>query len=675
MWPLREVSRLSRLYAALTAINQAIVRATSSDELLVTICRVLCEQGGFRMAWIGRYQPGTHEIRPVASWGDDRAYLATIQVRGDDTDRGRGPTGTAFREGRGVISNDLSSDPSSAPWWDALASQGYRAAAVFPIREAGSVSGTLSVYAEEPQYFREREVSLLEEAAADLSHALDNFARERERRRTEDTIRRERDFSDAVLRSLPGVLYMYDDQRRFLRWNTNLEQVTGYSATELPAMDPLDLIADRSRPAVATAIEHVFERGASVVEAELRGKQGASRPYHFTGVKVVIDGQPCLIGVGIDLTAQHEAEQAQRESDARYRTLFDHAPDGILILDPSGRCIDANPGICRMLNYRRDELVDANAVGGDWREIVATGERELHRKDGSVVPGDVIATVMPDGNVLAVIRDATARKQAERAIREANESLERKIEERTHELQAALVRAEAADHLKSAFLATMSHELRTPLNSILGFTGILHQGLAGPINAEQRKQLGMVRTSARHLLELINDVLDISKIEAEQLQTHAVEFDVRGALERAVASVLPLAKAKGLTLELVIAPEVTAIVSDRRRVEQVVLNLLSNAIKFTERGGVTVVADRVDATLHIRVRDSGVGIKPEDLAMLFQPFRQIETGLARRHEGTGLGLAISRRLAGLLGGDISVASTVDRGSEFTVTLPTIGSSR
>jgi signal transduction histidine kinase len=218
----------------------------------------------------------------------------------------------------------------------------------------------------------------------------------------------------------------------------------------------------------------------------------------------------------------------------------------------------------------------------------------------------------------------------------------------------------------------MSHELRTPLNSIIGFTGILRQELPGPLNAEQAKQLDMVRGSARHLLALINDVLDISKIEAGELDVSRDMFDVRSSVEEVMRLVTPEANRKGLSLSAAIGPDVGAIVSDQRRFEQILLNLVGNAVKFTERGEVAIECQSRDGAIVTSVRDTGPGIRPADLPRLFQPFQQIESGLDRRHDGTGLGLSICRSLAALLGGEVGVVSQWGSGSTFSLTLPATG---
>ncbi|MDD4357536.1 MAG: ATP-binding protein [Smithellaceae bacterium] len=255
-----------------------------------------------------------------------------------------------------------------------------------------------------------------------------------------------------------------------------------------------------------------------------------------------------------------------------------------------------------------------------------------------------------------------------RELQKINQEMEQRIIERTAQLEVEKTKAESADRLKSAFLATMSHELRTPLNSIIGFTGILLQKLGGPLNEEQEKQLGMVYNSARHLLDLINDVLDISKIEAGQLNVVHERFDLRESIERVMKSSQPLAAKKGIELSSTFAPEIGVITSDRRRVEQILLNLISNAIKFTEQGFVRLRGEVRGNDIAIDVQDSGIGIKQEDMGLLFNAFQQIESGITRKYDGTGLGLSICKKLAQLLGGEIRVASEWGKGSTFSLIL-------
>lgn len=287
------------------------------------------------------------------------------------------------------------------------------------------------------------------------------------------------------------------------------------------------------------------------------------------------------------------------------------------------------------------------------------------------------ANALIDSRKLNLVRDICAplalaieNARLYEQIKLHTEELEQRVSERTEELQIAMEKARTADHLKSAFLATMSHELRTPLNSIIGFTGILLQGLAGPLNAEQQKQMGMVQGSSRHLLALINDVLDISKIEAGQLRLSISTFDLRVSIEKMVKLVSPSAEKKKLNLRLDLAPDLTQITLDQCRFEQVILNLINNAVKYSDKGQIIVQSYLENAqTIIVSVSDTGIGIKEENLAHLFQPFYQVETGLARKYEGTGLGLSITRKLLDMMGGTIAVTSRIGHGSTFTIRLP------
>ena len=245
-------------------------------------------------------------------------------------------------------------------------------------------------------------------------------------------------------------------------------------------------------------------------------------------------------------------------------------------------------------------------------------------------------------------------------------SLRRKIE---GELMEAKEGAESANRVKSAFLASMSHELRTPLNSIIGFTGILLNELPGPLNLEQKKQLKMVKGSSQHLLDLINDVLDISKIEAGEVEITKESFSLTQVIDQVAESLRPLAEQKGLSLFAKVDPDVDVVANDERRVRQVLINLVNNAVKFTEAGEVNIVCRKQGAHVEVRVTDTGIGIREEDMDKLFKPFQQIDTGTSRRYDGTGLGLSVCKRILGMMGGAIHVESQLGKGSTFAFTLP------
>jgi signal transduction histidine kinase len=255
-------------------------------------------------------------------------------------------------------------------------------------------------------------------------------------------------------------------------------------------------------------------------------------------------------------------------------------------------------------------------------------------------------------------REVAERKRAEEDMRKFAEQLKK-----------ANTRLQEMDRLKSVFLASMSHELRTPLNSIIGFTGIILQGMSGEVSHEQRKQLSMVKNSASHLLSLINEILDMSKIEAGKVKLTLEEFSLNDVAREVMETLSPTANEKGLEL-MTEMPEGITLSSDRRRLKQILMNLVSNAVKFTDRGSVKITARVLgDENLEARVIDTGIGIKKEDMNKLFLPFQQVGASLTKKHEGTGLGLHLSKKLADLLGGDISAKSEYGRGSEFVFTIP------
>ena len=426
----RQLQRISRLYDALSQVNQVITHTQTRGALFERVCRALVERGGFRMAWIGMHDLETHELVPAGSAGDEHGYLTGIKVYADERPEGQGPGGIAFRTGKAFICNDVPHNGVRLAWRAKLLETGLLSLSAFPVRQQDSVSGVLLVYSDDPHFFQDREIALLDETAANISFALDDMAAKEQREQAEKSARNERQFSATMIESMPGVLYFYDEQGRFLRWNRNFETATGYTGSEIGWMHPLDFIGDEHKAEVKARIEEVFEKGESFVEASLKTKAGGAIPYFFTGRRILYNGMPCLVGMGIDISARKQVEAERRSIEGRYRSLFEHAPDGILVADQDGRYLDTNASMCRMLGYARDELVGMDATGIVVPEELTRIEpaidsilsrREFHqewrfrRKDGSTFPAEVFAVTMPDSNILAMIRDITERKQAEEA--------------------------------------------------------------------------------------------------------------------------------------------------------------------------------------------------------------------------------------------------------------------
>lgn len=337
----------------------------------------------------------------------------------------------------------------------------------------------------------------------------------------------------------------------------------------------------------------------------------------------------------------------------------------------------------QILNKYVDEILQEPSLSGrleKYRKAIEE-KRTVQWEEISFFPsgeknGMVSITPLFDSNgkcinMVGTVHDITARKRAEEELKLHRDHLEELVIQRTVELEIEKENAQSADRLKSAFLATMSHELRTPLNSIIGFTGILMQERPGPLNDEQKKQLGMAQNSARHLLSLINDVLDISKIEAGQLKMNFQFFNLHDIINKVVDTNKPFADKKKLKILVSVDENLKDIRSDNLRVQQILLNLVNNAIKFTETGIINISCCTAGEFVIIKITDTGIGIEKEKIEQLFKPFMQIDTGLTRKHEGTGLGLSICRKLTEMLNGKIEVESIYGSGSTFTITLPII----
>lgn len=428
------------------------------------------------------------------------------------------------------------------------------------------------------------------------------------------------------------------------------------------------------------AFTMVHKDGSQVV-TEFDGRVAYTRGHQFKQTHCIMR----------DVTEKARVEGALRESETKFRAVFEGAGIGIAIARRDGTVIDANPALEQMCG-----LTVAEIPGGQFLTLVHAADRgpmaarfgamkwvpgettesqevRFLRPDGTLFWGRYVGSVIEHGEepvVITMIDDVTIRKEAEAALTAYSDDLERIVHARTEQLELANRQLVEATEAKDRFLAGMSHELRTPLNSILGFTGVMRQGLAGPLTEEQERQLDMVKRSGRHLLSLVDQVLDLSRIEAGLDGVHANEFELVAFVNGIADGLRPLADEKHLTLDVDVPDAATIVHTDEGKLRQILINVVSNALKFCERGGVALaVAAGADGFLRFTVEDTGPGIPEVDRPFVFDAFYQGSIPDTAKAKGTGLGLSISRNLANALGGDITFVSIEGKGTTFVVRVP------
>jgi PAS domain S-box-containing protein len=513
------------------------------------------------------------------------------------------------------------------------------------------------------------------------------------------------------------AIFALDTEGYILSWNAGAERFKGYKADEIIGKH-FSIFYPEEKKAEKFP-EEELRVAAKVGRFEDEGwriRKDGTRFWANVVITALRDRTGRLVGyakVTRDLTERRMAEEALRASEERFRLLVQGVKDyAIFMLDADGRIGSWNDGAQRITGYNANEILGRHFSIFYPREDVARRktERELEiaraegkyeeegwrvRKDGTTFWSSVLITPIYNkaGKLVGygkVTRDLTERRAAEeRALEDARrvavqEAGLHAAEERTRELQdlAEQLRtqtielaqrreeAETANQAKSAFLAAMSHELRTPLNAIGGYAELIEMGLSGPVTDQQREHLERIRRSQQHLLGIINDLLNFSRIEAGQLTYEVAAHSVNELLDSVGQMIVPQTRAKGIHFEACAVAGDVRIMADRAKVEQVLLNLLSNAVKFTERDGrVWLTCERVGPSVAITVHDTGLGIPEDQLQAIFEPFVQVGRSLSNMREGTGLGLAISRDLARGMGGEIVVKSILGAGSAFTLSLP------
>jgi PAS domain S-box-containing protein len=487
-----------------------------------------------------------------------------------------------------------------------------------------------------------------------------------------------RTFADLLSLETPDAVIVTRPDGRVLYWNNEAGNIFGYSAAEAVGrpLDALIIPAGRQEQEYQLRDEAI-EKGLSAFEAT-RSKKGGSLVHVVVTNKAIYDEEgrvEFIISTKKDATHLKALRDA-RFVESKYRDLLESTPDAIIMANETGRIVLANSQAERLFLYDRGELVGKpiELLLPDRYRGLHVGHRsgyfteprtrlmgaglELHglRQGGNEFPVEISLSPLRTEEgmlVMSAIRDISDRKRIERTLQEKNAELER------------------ANQAKDRFLASMSHELRTPLNGIIGFAEFLSDGKPGPLNGKQKEYLGDILNSGRHLLHLINDMLDLVKIQAGKADLSIERFRLTDVISEVCSGVRPIAEGKRIDVRTVIDPGIDYVTLDLQRFKQILFNLLSNALKFTNDGGHVgiVVEPYPNRRFRLSVSDDGIGIRAEDVGRLFTEFEQLDTGTARRFGGTGLGLALTRSLAELQGGTVGVESEIGKGSTFHVILP------
>jgi PAS domain S-box-containing protein len=508
-----------------------------------------------------------------------------------------------------------------------------------------------------------------------------------EHKRTEENLRKEKELTDALIESLPGGAYLVDARGKILRWNRYGEAATGYSGDDFARMNQMDLVPPEERARVQAELVTAFQRGHNRVELNILTKNGARVPFLLTAVRIMRDGAPFLVGLGVDLREQRRAERALKESEERKRVILESSLDAIISIDHLGLVIEWNRAAQEIFGFSSAEVMGKEMA----TLIVPPHLRESHRKglaryqetgegpvlgkrfefsalraDGSQFPVELTIVHTPFGGMptfTAFVRDITSRKRYEEELHRLNAELEQRVQQRTAEL-------EAANQELEAFSYTVSHDLRTPLRAIDGFTKKLTREYEAQLPAEASRQLGRVRANAQQMGQLIDDLLAFSRLGRQTLRKQPVA--PAELVRQAIADLRSEWEERQVEIHVGNLPDcdLPACEGDPALLKQVFLNLLSNAFKYSR--------DRVPAVIEVGsyqdaqgecvyfVKDNGAGFDMRYADKLFGVFQRLHR--PEEYEGTGVGLAIVRRIIHRHGGRIWAEAEVDTGATFYFTL-------
>jgi PAS domain S-box-containing protein len=660
-----------RRVAALTALHETGLALSAQLDLPILLRTITERAARLLEAPMGGFYlllPDEQTLELVVSYNNDRDYTG-YRLR-----LGEGLSGKVAQTGEPMIVDDYHEWEGRAAVY---AQAPFRAVLALPIKWQGKVLGVITTNDNRPNRFSPTDLEMVSLFADQAAVAIVNA------RLFESLEHREEYFRALIENASEGITVL--DGNGTIRYQSPfIERVLGYKPEDFTGQHTLTPhLLHPDDLSIIAAFGSILQTpdATETVEVRIRHKNGRWRNIEVTGHNLL--DNPGVAGVVLnyrDITERKLAEEQLR----KLSRAVEQSPASVVITDTAGNIEYVNPRFSQITGYTFEEVVGKNprilksgetplevykqlwntiTGGGEWR-----GEFHNKKKNGELYWELSFISPILDASgtishFLGVKEDITERKQTEAALAAANAELERALLN-ARELAVA---AQAANRAKSEFLTNVSHEIRTPLTTVLGFTELT---LSTELNVEQRESLQQVHTAGEILLELLNNILDLARIEAARLDLEQVNFDLPSLLQQVMSALALRASAKGLRFSHSLSPNMPAgIVGDPTRLRQVLLNLLDNAIKYTERGEVTLEvwlerASAESALLHFAVRDTGIGIPEEKLGLIFEPFTQADGDISRKYGGTGLGLAISKKLVEKFSGELWVESKVGQGSAF-----------
>ena len=668
---------LNRVYAVLSQINEAIVWINDREKLFERVCEIIITFGKFKLAWIGLIDEDSGLVKPVAHKGFDNGYLNDINVTVTEEPGGKGPTGKAIRTGKYVVCNDIKNDPDMAPWCRKALEHGFLSTASFPLRREGKIIGTLNLYSEYINFFKDDELALLEEVSVDISYAIDTMIKETQRQAAINAMSNSEKKFKTVFESANDAIMLIENNE-FIDFNIKAEEIFGLTRENLLHKTPAELSPEYQNDGTLST-----EKSFSILQKANKGEpvqyewvhkkpDGTLFDTEVSLASIILGSKTFLLAVVRDVTEKKRIIESITKARDFYLDLFNEFPAMIWRSGTDTKTNYVNKSWLQFTGKTFEQAISdsfAASVHPDdrWKctkiyldsfklHESFTLEYRLLNTNGEYRWMEDVGRPYFDINgnfagYIGVCFDITDRIETEEKMR------------------IAMEKAEDLNKLKSSFLANMSHELRTPMTGILGFSEILFSELS---EGELKDMAGMILKGGKRLTNTLNSILDLSRIEADRMDIKLEVVNVGEAVKESVAFFEAAAKEKGLSLSCEIKEPVFANLDDRI-FGQVLANLIQNAVTYTLKGSILVTAEKAisnnSESAVIKVIDTGIGIPESYLTAIFEPFRQVSSGLGRTYEGTGLGLTITKKFIELMNGTITVESVFKEGSVFTVSFP------